>query len=182
MEQPHPPTRVLVWIDQQPIAEMVSLTLNHGVCVTREVSDRAAALAAVEEWGPELAVVDMDIADERLFAPGIGDAQSQRAGVPVLALTRRGDLKTKLTAFERGVDDIMTVPFSPEELLARVVAIVKRVHRRVTPINPVIKMGEIEIDINEPSGKGGPNAASFDGVGAEPALLPGGQRGPGGHP
>ena len=35
--------------------------------------------------------------------------------LPVLGLTRRGDLKTKLAAFEAGVDDILTVPFAPEE-------------------------------------------------------------------
>jgi len=34
--------------------------------------------------------------------------------LPVIGLTRRGDLKTKLAAFESGVDDILTVPFAPE--------------------------------------------------------------------
>jgi DNA-binding response OmpR family regulator len=48
------------------------------------------------------------------------------ARLPVIGLTRRGDLKTKLAAFDAGVDDILTMPFSPEELLARVIALVRR--------------------------------------------------------
>ena len=43
-----------------------------------------------------------------------------------LGLTRRGDLPTKLKAFDLGVDDILTVPFSPEELLARSIVITRR--------------------------------------------------------
>jgi len=65
----------------------------------------------------------------------------------VLALTRRGDLQAKLAAFDRGVDDIMTVPFSPEELLARVLAITRRSYGASPALTPVIRLGEIEIDI-----------------------------------
>src|SRR4030095_14187107 len=60
---------------------------------------------------------------------------------------RRGDLKTKLAALNQGVDDIMTVPFSPEELLASVLAITRRTYGTGPALNPVIKLGEIEIDI-----------------------------------
>ena len=45
---------------------------------------------------------------------------------PVIGLTRRGDLKIKLRAFDLGVDDILTMPFSPEELLARAIVISRR--------------------------------------------------------
>jgi hypothetical protein len=62
-------------------------------------------------------------------------------------LTRRGDLQTKLQAFDLGVDDILTVPFSPEELLARSIVITRRATGTDRPIVPTIKLGEIEIDI-----------------------------------
>ena len=65
----------------------------------------------------------------------------------MIALTRRGDLKTKLAAFERGVDDILTVPFSPEELVARVLALMRRTYRDALAFTPVIHVGELEIDI-----------------------------------
>ncbi len=71
----------------------------------------------------------------------------QRSGTPVLGLTRRGDLKTKLQAFDLGVDDILTMPFSPEELLARAIVITRRASGADAPIIPTITLGEIEVDI-----------------------------------
>src|SRR6266566_8623335 len=81
--------------------------------------------ALLHEWHPHVAVLDMDIGGDRILEETQGPSGVQ---IPVLALTRRGDLKTKLAAFEQGVDDIMTVPFSPEELLARVLAITRRTY------------------------------------------------------
>ena len=140
------PARVLVMVEQPLIAEVIKLTLNHGVYVTREVGDVPTASDALVEWQPHLAVIDMDIGDHlvrRMAHAGEGGATR----IPVLALTRRGDLETKLAAFDQGVDDIMTVPFSPEELLARVLVITRRVLGQAFPLNPVIRLGEIEIDI-----------------------------------
>jgi DNA-binding response OmpR family regulator len=65
----------------------------------------------------------------------------------VIGLTRRGGLKTKLAAFDAGVDDILTVPFAPEELLARVISLVRRTYSDAVTFTPVIKIGELEIDI-----------------------------------
>jgi DNA-binding response OmpR family regulator len=67
--------------------------------------------------------------------------------LPVIGLTRRGDLKTKLAAFEAGVDDILSIPFAPEELLARVIAVLRRSYSDAVTFTPVIKLGELEIDI-----------------------------------
>ena len=90
-------------VEQPLIVEVIKLTLNHGVYVTREAQDVAEATAVLEEWQPHLAVIDMDIGGDvlmRRMAPsGVGGATR----APVLALTRRGDLKTKLAAFEQGV-------------------------------------------------------------------------------
>jgi DNA-binding response OmpR family regulator len=65
----------------------------------------------------------------------------------VIALTRRGDLKSKLQAFEQGVDDILTVPFSPEELVARVLALMRRSYRDAFAFTPTLRVGELELDI-----------------------------------
>jgi DNA-binding response OmpR family regulator len=139
------PARVLVMVDQPLIAEVIKLTLNHGIYVTREARDAPEATAALGEWQPQLVVIDMDIGGSQLLQHMAGADGSARP--PVLALTRRGDLQTKLSAFELGVDDIMTIPFSPEELLARVIAITRRSYGQSIPFNPVLKLGEIEIDI-----------------------------------
>jgi two-component system alkaline phosphatase synthesis response regulator PhoP len=88
---------------------------------------------------------------------------------PVLALTRRGDLRTKLAAFEQGVDDIMTIPFSPEELLARVLVITRRALGQTVPFNPVLKLGEIEIDILHRQVRAGTSELHLTGL--EQSLL-----------
>ena len=56
------PTKILVLVEQQSVAELVKLTLNHGVCVTREVSDGSGAMALLDEWRPDLAVIEAEIA------------------------------------------------------------------------------------------------------------------------
>jgi len=137
--------RVLVLTGQRLIDEMVKLTLNHGVYVARDARDVAEAEELLREWRPQLAILDMDNGGGRLLTklsrPGHGTR------IPILALTRRGDLKTKLAAFDQGVDDIMTIPMSPEELLARVVVITRRSLGTNVAIKPVLRLGELEIDI-----------------------------------
>jgi len=138
--------RVLMLIDDSIVGETINLTLNHGVFVTRGAKTMAQATALIEDWHPHLAVIDMDLANDE-FMRDISGPAGENVRLPVLALTRRGDLKTKLTAFDQGVDDIMTVPFSPEELLARVLVLTRRAYGEKRNITPVIKVGELEIDI-----------------------------------
>jgi DNA-binding response OmpR family regulator len=122
--------------------------LNHGVFETRHAVSAAEALAVLGRWRPHLVLLDMDLegVDGARVMERIGPGAPGGA-IPAIALTRRGDLRTKLEAFDRGVDDIMTLPFPPEELLARVVALVRRTHPEAPAFAPVIRLGELEIDI-----------------------------------
>jgi len=140
------PQRVLILADQPLIVDLISLTLNHGAFVTRDFSTLAEARAAAAEWQPHVAVIDMDLGGPASLRPLRPPADASHA-VPILALTRRGDLKRKLEAFDEGVDDVLTVPFSPEELLARVVVITRRTYGVAGAIVSVLRLGEIEIDI-----------------------------------
>ena len=161
--------RVLILVDQPLIAEVIELTLNHGIYATRQSKDIAEATAVLDEWRPHLAVVDMGISGERLLERlGRSGAHGMRR-IPTLALTRRGDLRTKLAAFEQGVDDIMTIPFSPEELLARVLAITRRSYGQSIPFNPVLKIGELEIDIMQRQVRAGSSELHLTGL--EQSLL-----------
>ncbi len=141
------PARVLVLVDKKPIAELIKLTLNHGIFVAREVSDGPEAMALLEDWDPHLAVIEVELVDRQFFER-IGTARaSDGIRMPVLGLTQRADLKTKLLAFELGADDIMTIPFAPEEILARVLAITRRTYRQSITLKPVLKLGNLEMDI-----------------------------------
>jgi two-component system, OmpR family, KDP operon response regulator KdpE len=140
--------RILLLLDQEVLAPVVALALSHGAFVTRTVEKVPAALTALETWQPHLAIVNMDtdggafLTQVRIVRPLTG-----LASLPVIALTRRGDLKTTLDTFERGVDDLLTLPLSPEELLARTRAVLRRTYGQLHPVIPVIRRGELEIDI-----------------------------------
>jgi two-component system, OmpR family, alkaline phosphatase synthesis response regulator PhoP len=140
--------RALVLHDRPSVVAVIELTLNHGLFLVRAAGDLAEAEAILAEWRPQLAVVDMDREDSASLLRRLGASKSlSPSRTPVLGLTRRGDLPTKLRAFDLGVDDILTVPFSPEELLARSMVVSRRVSGSDMPIVPTIRLGEIEIDI-----------------------------------
>jgi DNA-binding response OmpR family regulator len=137
---------VLVLLDQPVLAQLITLALGHGAYATRAVPTVAEALGALEAWQPHLALLDMDAGGGRVME-WIRAGAEGGGSLPAIALTRRGDLKTKLAAFEQGVDDILTVPFSPEELVARVLALMRRTYGEAVAFAPVITHGELEIDI-----------------------------------
>jgi DNA-binding response OmpR family regulator len=140
------PTRVLVVLDRPLLAKTIALALSHGAHDSRTVATAAEAADALAAWQPHLVVVDMDLEGPRVLAL-IGAGRTGGARLPVMALTRRGDMKGKLAAFEQGVDDILVVPFSPAELVARVLAILRRAYGNDAPFTPVITIGELTIDI-----------------------------------
>jgi DNA-binding response OmpR family regulator len=148
MSSPSPtgPARALVLVQQPLIGELITLTLRHGAYVTRVVQDATDAIAVLEHWHPDLAILTMDRGEQRLPCFAVGSMEG-RLEIPVLALTQRGDLQAKLAAFAQGVEDILTIPFSPEDLLARVLAITRGAPDHARSFNPVQQLGALEINI-----------------------------------
>lgn len=140
--------RALVLHDQPMVVDLIRLTLNHGVFEVREAATLSAATDVLTGWRPSVAIVDMDHDESEALLAALDASHNLRQSVtPVLGLTRRGDLKTKLRAFDLGVDDILTMPFAPEELLARAIVVTRRATGIDRPIIPTIRLGEMELDI-----------------------------------
>ena len=123
------PSRILVVDDEPSITDLLSMALRYeGMEV--EVSHLGRdALEAMTKFRPHLVVLDVMLPDLSGFEvlERIGrDMAGQR--VPVLFLTARDTLDDKLRGFTLGGDDYMTKPFSIEELIVRVRAILRRVH------------------------------------------------------
>jgi DNA-binding response OmpR family regulator len=137
---------VLVVLDRPVLIELIKMTLNHGVYTTQTATHVDEIATALVGWQPHLVILDMDLDGAQIIAL-LGAKPVGGIRLPVIGLTRRGDLKTKLAAFEAGVDDILTIPFAPEELLARVIALVRRAYSDAVTFTPVIKLGDLEIDI-----------------------------------
>ena len=162
--------RALVLHDRDLIVDLVELTLNHGLFVVRSAPRLVDAEVILEDWHPHLAVIDMDNDDSGAMLKRLSTLEGLTGrGTPALGLTRRGDLKTKLRAFDLGVDDILTVPFSPEELLARALVITRRVLGRANDIVPTIRLGKIEVDILNRQVKAGESVVHLSGI--EQSLL-----------
>ena len=140
--------RALVLHAQPLLVDLIELTLNHGLFAVRAADTLQGAEVLLASWRPHMAIVDMDHDESEALMARLGASSTlSRTLTPVLGLTRRGDLKTKLRAFDLGVDDILTTPFSPEELLARSIVISRRSSGTDRPIVPTIQLGEMQIDI-----------------------------------
>jgi DNA-binding response OmpR family regulator len=162
--------RALVLHERQLVVDLIELTLNHGLFVVRRAQTLAEAESILASWHPHIGIVDMDHDESVALLHGLGTLNTLAAGAPpVLGLTRRGDLPTKLRAFDLGVDDILTVPFSPEELLARCIVITRRASGTDRPIVPKIRLGEIEIDIVHRQVRAGTSVIHLSGI--EQSLL-----------
>jgi DNA-binding response OmpR family regulator len=162
--------RALVLHDRALVVDLIELTLNHGLFVVRSATNLREAEQILAEWRPHLSVVDMDHDDSAGLLRELGASNSlTQSVIPVLGLTRRGDLRTKLRAFDLGVDDILTVPFSPEELLARAIVIGRRASGTDRPIIPTITIGEMQIDILNREVRAGNSVVHLSGI--EQSLL-----------
>src|SRR5438477_3382275 len=95
---------------------------------------------------PHLALIDLDLYERfiDLFGRGLSHGQ-----IPILAFPRKRDTAVKLSAFERGADDIVEVPFTLDEIVARPFALMRRAHNMSVPLVPKIRFGALEVDLVE---------------------------------
>ena len=120
--------RVLVVDDEEHITELVAKGLGYnGFEVERTASGRSA-LEAVASRRPDLIVLDVMLPDLDGFevARRIRDAEGAGAHVPIIFLTARDATADKVQGLRLGSDDYVTKPFSIEELIERVKAVLRR--------------------------------------------------------
>ena len=125
---PDPKPYVLAVDDEEHITELVAMALGfNGFDVERAASGRAA-LASVEKRRPDLIVLDVMLPDLDGFDVARRLRQGERGGtrIPVIFLTARDATADKVEGLRLGVDDYVTKPFSIEELVERVKAVLRR--------------------------------------------------------
>ena len=117
-------TRVVVVEDDASVAELVTLYLKNAGFVVEHCATAAAARAAFAQGAPACVILDLGLPDAdglELFA------ELRRAhDSPVIALTARAEDVQKVAGLDAGLDDYLTKPFNPRELVARVHAVVRR--------------------------------------------------------
>lgn len=123
-----PKPHVLTVDDEEHITELVAMALGiHGFEVERVASGRAA-LAAIEARRPDIVLLDVMLPDLDGFEVARRLRQSEGAAtrIPIIFLTARDATVDKVEGLRLGVDDYVTKPFSVEELVERVKAVLRR--------------------------------------------------------
>ena len=117
--------RILVVDDEPNIEDVVSMALRFQGFAVETASTGRDALAAVRSFDPHLLVLDIMLPDMEGFdvAERLG---AQRAQLPIIFLTARDSTQDKIRGLTTGGDDYVTKPFSLEELVARIRAILRR--------------------------------------------------------
>jgi two-component system OmpR family response regulator len=136
--------RVLVVDDEPNIVEVVTMALRFQGFEVESAGSGREALAAVTRFKPHLMVLDVMLPDMEGFevASRLG---AQRAGVPIIFLTARDATEDKVRGLTGGGDDYMTKPFSLEELVARIRAILRRTGQ-ASPESGRLVFEDLEMD------------------------------------
>ena len=139
-------SRVLLVIGKA-LANLVAVTLRHGSYETRDCTAEAECAQLMRDWQPHMALIDIDHHAKFIEIIGGGMAQGH---IPILAFTRRREAGPKLEAYERGADDIIEVPFTLDEIIARPYALIRRSRGLTTKLVPKINLGGmIQVDLLE---------------------------------
>jgi DNA-binding response OmpR family regulator len=135
-----PGTRVLVVEDDRSIARLLQLELEHSSLSVRCAYDGIAGLDAVAEFEPSVIILDIMLPD--LDGVGVLKRLRERGNtVPVVMLTARDAIPDKVHSLKLGADDYLTKPFSVEELLARLWALLRRVEG-----DEVLAVADLRVD------------------------------------
>ena len=134
-------SKIMVVDDEMHIRELVRFYLDKAGFDTIEAANAEEALDIVENQYIDLAVVD-------IMMPGMDgfelvEQMRQYREFPVIMLTAKSQSKDKLRGFSLGIDDYVTKPFDPDELMARVKTILKRYS--INSSN-VVKIGDVIFD------------------------------------
>lgn len=134
-------SKIMVVDDEMHIRELVRFYLDKAGFDTIEAANAEEALDVVENQYIDLAVVD-------IMMPGMDgfelvEQMRQYREFPVIMLTAKSQSKDKLRGFSLGIDDYVTKPFDPDELMARVKTILKRYS--INSSN-VVKIGDVIFD------------------------------------
>lgn len=120
-------SRVLVVEDESAIAELVAINLRHAGYEVAIAGNADDAQREIDHVLPDLAILDWMLPGQS----GLALAKRWRANartreVPIILLTARGDETDKVSGLDAGADDYLTKPFSTQELLARMRAVLRR--------------------------------------------------------
>jgi two-component system response regulator MprA len=151
-QEKQPASKVLVIDDEESIVEFIKLGLKYEGFAVESVADGPQGLAAAQRSNPDLIILD-------LMLPGIDGLEVCRRlranpttrDIPILMLTAKDEVKDRVAGLKTGADDYLTKPFSFEELVERIRAILRRQNRAkgdegASQRNQVLQFGDLQLN------------------------------------
>ncbi len=143
-----PPTRILVAEDDPDIGSLLEHYLRKAGFLATIVTSGREVMPQIKREAPDLVVLD-------LMLPGLDGLQVCRAiradantaAIPIIMLTAKAEESDRIVGLELGADDYITKPFSPNEVVARVRALLRRAHRPA-PANSRLTYGLLSVDVD----------------------------------
>ncbi|MGI6879902.1 response regulator transcription factor [Microbacterium sp. gxy059] len=140
------PVRVLVVDDEQMLTDLLSMALRMEGWEVRTASSGFDALQGVKEFSPDVLVLDIMMPD----LDGMEVLQRLRQQgdtVPVLFLTAKDAVADRVAGLTAGGDDYVTKPFSLEEVVARLRALLRRAGTALsTEEEPILRVGDLSLN------------------------------------
>jgi len=146
--EPAIPTRVLIVEDDPNIVDLIRSNLAVRGFDTLVSFDGSKALTLLETEEPDMVLLDLMLPEVDGFE--LCRQIRERSSVAIIVVSARGGERDKVTALNMGADDYMTKPFGIEELLARILATLRRTRPAEggTEAAPsVITIGDVEVDL-----------------------------------
>jgi two-component system alkaline phosphatase synthesis response regulator PhoP len=141
-----PNTKILVVDDEPSILKLITAYLESEGYDFLTAKDGISALKAVKSYRPDIIILD-------IMLPGMDGVEvlghlRRESDAYVIMLTARSEETDKIIGLSVGADDYLTKPFSPRELMARIKAVIRRMHTTSSSLNnrSVIALEHIRID------------------------------------
>jgi len=137
--------RVLIVEDEPSIAELIAVNLRHNGFQPVWAEDGASAQRELDAVLPDAILLDWMLPGQSgivLAKKWRGDARTK--AIPILMLTARGDEPDKVAGLDAGADDYITKPFSTQEMLARIRAVLRR--RAPEQVSDSVSIGPLMLD------------------------------------
>ncbi len=138
-------SHILVVEDESAIAELISINLRHAGFEVTIAGTAEQAQAAVNGELPDLIILDWMLPGQSGVALSKRwRSEARTRDLPVIMLTARADEADKITGLDSGADDYLTKPFSTNELMARIRALLRR--KAPEALDAAVEVGVLKID------------------------------------
>lgn len=140
------PKKILVVDDEPKIVEVVRSYLENSGYVVYEAGSGRQALDLFDRVKPALVVLDLMLPD--VDGGEVCQILRKKSRVPIIMLTARIDEESIVTGLDLGADDYVTKPFSPRQLIARIVAVLRRLDEEAVPLSQVMSFNNDDLVID----------------------------------